>query len=377
MNEQTKIDENTFNAMENNCFLLTIGIPTWNRKKYLEPLLDAIIDQIQKDNLNNIQVLVSDNDSDDGTFELIQKKYMSRYNFFYYNRNKKNLKGIGNIKKLIEISKGEYLWFIGDDDLVMPSSIKKVYSVIQNIGKKQIILLNCRTQSNPKPIYEKPVKEENISIEEDKFATIFNDRWGFLLSTLILPTSEAKKIIQSYDLNLYWPHVHIFILIAKMYGVSFKIIPQPLIIQSSSDANLIYCDLDAFIVLYYYKLLILESVERQLSSDMTYVKNKFIISYPRLRILFGQYILDAYIPEKTINVFMEGFKNVNNFRFRLSLIPFFIPKILRRIIVYMYLKLNLPKANDIRTFILQNNKKRELVINSKNKGYRRVIHHND
>ena len=56
--------------------LLTIAIPTYNRKNLLKRALESIISQLN----SRIEVLVSDNASDDGTDEMMAEYFpMIRY----------------------------------------------------------------------------------------------------------------------------------------------------------------------------------------------------------------------------------------------------------------------------------------------------------
>ena len=47
--------------------LVTIAIPTFNRKEYLKQAIESVLEQSYK----NIELVVSDNHSDDGTEELV------------------------------------------------------------------------------------------------------------------------------------------------------------------------------------------------------------------------------------------------------------------------------------------------------------------
>ena len=56
--------------------LLTIAIPTYNRKNLLKRALESVVSQLNP----KIEILVSDNASDDGTDEMIAESFpMVRY----------------------------------------------------------------------------------------------------------------------------------------------------------------------------------------------------------------------------------------------------------------------------------------------------------
>ena len=82
--------------------LVTVGLPTFNRKNLLERALNSVLNQTYK----NIDILVSDNHSDDGTEE-IMLEYAKKDSRIRYFRQEKN-QGVGYQGKfLLENSLGE------------------------------------------------------------------------------------------------------------------------------------------------------------------------------------------------------------------------------------------------------------------------------
>lgn len=109
------------------CFL-TIGIPTYNRKEDLEKNLETIYAQIGSD--EDIEVLISDNASNDGTQEVVAK-YLEAYSNLVYIRNDINI-GMGkNIRQVIDKSNGAYCMLHGDDDMYTPYAIEKIIDFIK------------------------------------------------------------------------------------------------------------------------------------------------------------------------------------------------------------------------------------------------------
>ena len=95
--------------------LLTISIPTWNRVKLLDELLNSLCSDLKKYKLENqIQILVSNNSSDDNT-EQIVFKYSSVFDFITYNKNATNIGAKSNVLKSMELATTPFVFFIGDD----------------------------------------------------------------------------------------------------------------------------------------------------------------------------------------------------------------------------------------------------------------------
>jgi len=99
---------------------LSICIPTYNRIECLNNCLNSIL--IAKNNNNNFdfEVCVSDNCSKANVKNLIEK-YSSSLDIIF-NENSNNL-GLGvNILKAVSLAKGEYVWILGNDDLLLPNT---------------------------------------------------------------------------------------------------------------------------------------------------------------------------------------------------------------------------------------------------------------
>lgn len=131
--------------------ILSICIPTYNRKKYLVENLKGIIPQVKK---YNIPIYISDNASIDGT-EIEIKKLQAIYPYIFYQKSEENKGFDKNVLNVIAMSKTEYCWIFGDDDILSKDAIEKVYSIVKN---KSLVVVNAA-------VYD---KELNILIEEKR-----------------------------------------------------------------------------------------------------------------------------------------------------------------------------------------------------------------
>lgn len=96
---------------------LSICIPTYNRAAQLLNCLQSII-SMRKPKGFQFEVCISDNGSNDNTKEIIlnAKKDLN----INYNRNESNLGIPRNFVKVVSMAVGEFIWLIGDDDLLLP-----------------------------------------------------------------------------------------------------------------------------------------------------------------------------------------------------------------------------------------------------------------
>ena len=120
--------------------ILSICIPSFNRLDCLENCLESIL--ISSKNVNDFEfeVSVSDNFSDEDPIEVINK-YNKQFKIIY-NRNKKNLGFALNAIKSVKISTGKYAWLIGNDDLILPNTLKNLKNIFKNNSDTEYFFIN-------------------------------------------------------------------------------------------------------------------------------------------------------------------------------------------------------------------------------------------
>lgn len=101
--------------------LLSICIPTFNRTKCLRNCLESIY-QSKLHSEIKFDVCISDNNSEENVEKVIDE-YKQKLEI-KFNKNKNN-EGLGlNILKTVEMSKSEYAWIIGNDDMLLKDTLK-------------------------------------------------------------------------------------------------------------------------------------------------------------------------------------------------------------------------------------------------------------
>ena len=127
--------------MIRNKYKLSICIPTYNRSKSLNNLLTSIV-AASKDFNFSFQVCISDNDSDDNT-EIVINNFQNKLPLVY-SKNIRNLGLAQNIINAADLAKGEWVWLIGDDDILLPySSIQLNKLMSPTLNDVDFILSNC------------------------------------------------------------------------------------------------------------------------------------------------------------------------------------------------------------------------------------------
>lgn len=106
---------------------LSICIPTYNRANHLADCLNSILLSDPQLGLN-FQICVSDNHSTDGTEEVVRRAQAKLD--IKYCKNASNLGIPRNFLNVVSMADGDFIWLIGDDDLLMPNAVSDLYRLI-------------------------------------------------------------------------------------------------------------------------------------------------------------------------------------------------------------------------------------------------------
>lgn len=89
-----------------------VGLPVYNGEKYLRASIESVLAQ----ELGDLQLTISDNESNDST-QAICLEYAAADSRIHYIRQKKNLGALGNFSYLKSISTGDYFTWMAADDV--------------------------------------------------------------------------------------------------------------------------------------------------------------------------------------------------------------------------------------------------------------------
>jgi abequosyltransferase len=152
------------------CKLLSICIPTYNRKGMLAENLNKIAIQLTPDLTPLVEICVSNNASTDDTIEYLEDFSKNNTHLdFSYTTNQTNLGPDRNIVLAMRMGKGDYIWIIGDDDVLVDGAIEKVISTIKSNINFNLLLFNRIDCS-----YELVPKEKRYWLSEDMQSQLFD-----------------------------------------------------------------------------------------------------------------------------------------------------------------------------------------------------------
>jgi glycosyltransferase involved in cell wall biosynthesis len=109
--------------MSKNDLRLSIVIPTQNRAETLYWTLKTVVEQ----SYDNLQIIVSDNCSIDNTFEIVNSFDDKR---ILYTKTPKMVSMSSNWENGLSVVDGDYVFFLGDDDGIVPNACNDVSSFL-------------------------------------------------------------------------------------------------------------------------------------------------------------------------------------------------------------------------------------------------------
>jgi glycosyltransferase involved in cell wall biosynthesis len=198
---------------------LSICIPTFNRIDHLDNCINSILISANYVKDFDFEVCISDNFSSDDV-EIVINKYKNLLNI-KFQKNPKNLGFALNAIKTISMAQGDYAWLIGNDDLLLPETLKKIKELfISNQDVEYFFINSYFLNSKVLENFEKPLDTRKLNLNNLKtISLITNDKkglfwdvidpkvsWDFLIGIYLSIFKKDKwlqniNILNEADLN--------------------------------------------------------------------------------------------------------------------------------------------------------------------------------
>ena len=179
-----------------NNLVLTVAIPTYNRAEFLKRTLEVLRGQYNE----AMEILVSDNNSTDDTFQLVSM-FQQSMPYLRYHRNACNLGFDANIVKLYELAMTRYIWLLGDDDLVEDRAIENILQALSKYSPTVALFRHSYVDDKgARSIHPPWLNEDRIIGKFEK-----SNDYLIFLSTVFLSALVIQKSpkVQSADLIQY------------------------------------------------------------------------------------------------------------------------------------------------------------------------------
>lgn len=134
--------------------LVTVGITAYNCEDTISRAVESALEQ----DYPNIEIVIADDCSEDGTADIVQEYVKNNPNIFYY-KTKQNGGVAASRNLIVEKAKGKFICFFDDDDVSMPNRVSRQYSRITEFEKSNkgaLVMCHCAREHiypNCPPVY--------------------------------------------------------------------------------------------------------------------------------------------------------------------------------------------------------------------------------
>ena len=210
---------------------ISVCIPVYNREKYIAQCIESVLAQDYK----NIEIIISDNCSMDGTVEIVNRYLFDKRIRFY--QNETNVGAYLNFEKLLYYALGEWFIFLSSDDYWLDTSF--LSNVIEKINLYKDLTMICggKIYINEGSNYVQNLSDNTDSVYDGREIFLGGlDTWTkFEFGAIVFKISFLKEAF-SFGFNLPGDDVFIFWYIClkgKLY-----ILRKPFLIYRNHNNNM-------------------------------------------------------------------------------------------------------------------------------------------
>ena len=214
--------------------LLTIIVPTYNRRESLRKGLEALIPQVER-HKDQVSLYISDNCSDDGTAEVVGG-FQARYpDLIGYKRQSSNLGAQGNFRDAVLSVSSKYVVLMSDDDCVLPWYVEVVLSQLNKYPNVGLINYNALSVSSSGQYIG--VRDPLVTCGDPKYYAIGGEfikehtRIPSLVSSNVFNRQSFVDCISSVNPEDYPGYTWYAILLKGILDKPCVYIDQPLFLQ--------------------------------------------------------------------------------------------------------------------------------------------------
>ncbi len=172
--------------------LVSILIPVYNRVS----LVGETIESARNQTYQNIEIIIVDNCSTDGTWDLL-KDYAVKDNRIQIFQNPENIGPVRNWKRCIDEAKGEYAKILFSDDLIAENFIEETLLILDSNTEIGFVISRVILQN----LENLTAKESTIKFPEIKIFSRKKFIYGKIYGFNNFPNSPGCSLFRTCDLK--------------------------------------------------------------------------------------------------------------------------------------------------------------------------------
>lgn len=181
--------------------LVSILLPNYNYAHYLEQCLESVLNQTY----DNIEVIISDNQSVDDSFQIIkeyEKKFTQHGIWYDMLRNKRNIGSAGNTAKCFERAEGEYFIWLSTDDYLEPDAIENMVKGLELYPHAGCVMVHRNEVDEYGNVIKKPsFYNQSCMIEGEAQAAVYMMAGIAVSSQILFRKSTYINMLNSKHLR--------------------------------------------------------------------------------------------------------------------------------------------------------------------------------
>ena len=214
---------------------ICVGVAVFNGDKTLKRTLESLKNQSFK----NLQVIISDDCSNDKSIEIINE-YLDICDNFKFFQNKKNIGMFANQKKIFSLSNSKYFAWVNQDDYKDVTFFEKCYAKLELnpnavlasantavVDKNTNQIMHVNTIKSLDGIKEVDIRYKRLikNFEDTIIYSLFRSETLKKTDLWININGSANKLI--YELSLHGPFLNINEKLSYYYGMGLLNRPNP------------------------------------------------------------------------------------------------------------------------------------------------------
>ncbi|MDR8393378.1 glycosyltransferase [Aliifodinibius sp. S!AR15-10] len=213
---------------------ITVVITTYKRSEIVKRAIKSVVNQTYTPN----EIIVIEDASDSGTDHWLQANYPG----IKYHKTEKNLGLAGSRNKGIELSNGDWIAFLDDDDEWLPNRLKEQVNCFNNLRKEEKKNLACMqvgtvilNKSGEKINSQMPMNEGNIRESIKKYG-------ASTPSSSFLINKAALKNVGGFDEYLISGIDHDILMELAIADYETRAVQKPLVKIYQEDVDTMMTD---------------------------------------------------------------------------------------------------------------------------------------
>lgn len=304
--------------------MLSIAIPTKNRISFLKKNLEQLKSELTTIPTDVVEIIVSDNNSDDGTHGVVNALSSDEFKIRYV-RNSEDIGWAANFIQCFNISTAKYVLILGDDDFLVDGAVRRLINTLEG-GEYGVVCLQPYGFDvdwiEERPLYSR----EDINFKDSEKFLLKIGALSTLISSCVINKELFTRNIPANFKNL--PILYIVLCVASEAKNNYFIRDYLVGCKRNNSSNYTFSDIFVNEFWGIFNLVFLEKSPELCKKMSNYLLSKY---YP----YYILYEIDDSVKYKANKVnFRNMFKG--KFYYWLFIHPiFFLPKSAAKIYAFI------------------------------------------